>query len=153
MVAIPVEKVMQHWNPFESDVWGCGQVTRDMVTKNLTIGYGEPPPLCEYKLEHRRYHAARIAWFVENGWPDAISIDVGDPINGSDRDWLVDDGNHRLAAAIYRGDRLIQAEVSGDLDYAHELFGVSEKEAELIQAEVIGKLGNSLGIRCGSRCY
>jgi len=47
-------------------------------------------------------------------------------------DWLVVDGNHRFAAAIYRGDEWILADVAGELDYAFELFGVdcAGEEAE-----------------------
>jgi hypothetical protein len=55
---------------------------------------------------------------------DAIEIDVGIPSMGCHIDWMVTDGNHRLAAAIYRRDEFIVAIVGGDLDYATELFGV-----------------------------
>jgi hypothetical protein len=70
-------------------------------------------------------HAQRIAWLVERGWEDAIQIDVG--VRGYltylPHD-LMTDGNHRLAAAIFRKDAAILADVSGCLDYALELFGV-----------------------------
>ena len=36
---------------------------------------------------------------------------------------MVQDGNHRLAAAIYRGDREIAATFSGDLEDIREAFG------------------------------
>ena len=71
-----------------------------------------------------REHAARVAWFVMHGWPDAIQIDVGVPALGCVVKWPVVDGNHRFAAAIYRGDPHIEAEVSGEVRYARELLGV-----------------------------
>ncbi len=36
--------------------------------------------------------------------------------------------NHRVAAAIIRGDALISAHVSGSIDYAKELLGVDVEE-------------------------
>lgn len=45
-------------------------------------------------------HAGRVAWLVRNIARDACSLTV--------RDGRVQDGNHRLAAAMYRGDALIR---------------------------------------------
>lgn len=38
--------------------------------------------------------------------------------------WMVTDGNHRLAAAIFRGDLSIEASVAGELVYARRHFGI-----------------------------
>ena len=73
-------------------------------------------------------HAGRIAYFVVHGSADPIHIDVGVPALGCHVDWLVEDGNHRLAAAIYARRRLIVASVGGQLDHARRLFGVDCKE-------------------------
>jgi hypothetical protein len=70
----------------------------------------------------------RIAYLVVNGWDDAIEIDVGVPSLLCHVDWIVLDGNHRLAAAIYRGDTMISASVGGCIGYAMELFGVDVTE-------------------------
>ena len=43
----------------------------------------------------RRYHAQRIAALVVEGWTDPIEIDENDRIV---------DGNHRVRAALFRGD-------------------------------------------------
>ena len=51
-------------------------------------------PLGEWKRIVTRYHANRIAYFVENGWTHPISIRS----NGE-----VTDGTHRAKAAIYMG--------------------------------------------------
>ena len=63
------------------------------------------------------------------------------------------DGNHRLAAASLRGDPSILAIVSGDLDYALELFGVECQEPQEAYARVnesitsmFSKLGNPTSV-------
>ena len=45
-------------------------------------------------------HAGRVAWLVRHVARDACSLTL--------RDGRVQDGNHRLAAAMYRGDALIR---------------------------------------------
>ena len=53
-----------------------------------------------------------------NGWGDsAISVDVG--CFGQAPEWVIEDGNHRVYAAILRGDETILACVSGDVDLAN----------------------------------
>ncbi|EVT82546.1 hypothetical protein Z046_32460 [Pseudomonas aeruginosa VRFPA09] len=47
---------------------------------------------------------------------------------------MVTDGNHRLAAAIFRGDATIPALVDGELEHAFELFGVDCEEHYPTQA-------------------
>jgi hypothetical protein len=63
----------------------------------------------------RIYHANRIAYLVDFKAEDPISIDVGIPSMGCTVDWEIEDGNHRLAAAIVRGDEFIYASFSGGL--------------------------------------
>lgn len=69
-------------------------------------------------------HAGRIAYLIENEAEDAIEIDVGVPAMGCHVGWLIQDGNHRLAAAIIARRETIKANVTGQLDYANHLFGV-----------------------------
>jgi len=45
-------------------------------------------------------HAGRVAWLVRHVARDGCSLTI--------RDGRVQDGNHRLAAAMYRGDALIR---------------------------------------------
>jgi hypothetical protein len=75
-----------------------------------------------------RQHSERIAYLVRNGWNDPIELDIGVPGLGCYVDWPVMEGNHRLAAAIYRHDEYILAKVSGDIDYGFKLFGVDITE-------------------------
>ena len=44
-------------------------------------------------------HAGRIAWLIRNVRPNRCSVTI--------RDGRIQDGNHRFAAALYRGDDLV----------------------------------------------
>jgi hypothetical protein len=44
-------------------------------------------------------HAGRIAWLIRNVRPNRCSVTI--------RDGHIQDGNHRFAAALYRGDDLV----------------------------------------------
>lgn len=63
--------------------------------------------------EFRDFHAGRIAYLVLNPASDPISVDVGIPSMGCFPSWGIDDGNHRLSAAIVRGDETILVNFSG----------------------------------------
>jgi len=69
-------------------------------------------------------HAGRIAFLVEHEAQDAIEVDVGVPVLNYWMTWMVTDGNHRLAAAIFLKREHILAGVAGQMDYAKRLFGV-----------------------------
>lgn len=69
-------------------------------------------------------HFGRIAWFVTHGWDDPIEVDLGIPFLGyHGPEWPIIDGNHRLYAAIVRGDAAITAWLSGDVEHALERVG------------------------------
>lgn len=67
-------------------------------------------------------HIARIAYLAMTGWSAPIEVDVGVPSMNCWVDWPVIDGNHRLAAAMVRGDEFIRASVAGSCDYMVELL-------------------------------
>lgn len=48
----------------------------------------------EWVRQVKGYHARRVAFFVENGWDDPITITS---------DGQIRDGSHRLRAAIFKG--------------------------------------------------
>ncbi len=127
-VSIPVASVARHCNPFRGTPWG-ERITKADVRRALESGRLEPK-------QGTGDHAARIAYLVMNPSDDPIEVDVGVPVLGFYMGWMVTDGNHRLAAAIYRGDDAIECGVSGQLDYAEKLFGVdcTETEATLEKA-------------------
>jgi hypothetical protein len=63
-----------------------------------------------FKPETRQKHIERIAFFAKNGWQDEpISIVLRSNV------YPIYDGNHRLCAAIFRGDSWIAANVEGDI--------------------------------------
>lgn len=95
-----------------------------MVAARLEAGALYEQPLDGNPDVAPELHAGRIAYFVTHGWEDPISVDVGVPSLGCNVRWPVQDGNHRLAAAIYRNDDAILADVDGSVAYAAELFGV-----------------------------
>lgn len=124
--ACALEK-LQQWSPFECCVWrGLKKpITREEVSRALAEGRLRASPIINQDKATRRDHIRRIAFLVQHGWTDAISLDVGVPVLGHHVDWIVVDGNHRLAAAFYRGDTSILVEVDGQIDYAERLLGVA----------------------------
>ena len=68
-------------------------------------------------------HIARIAYLATAGWEDPIQIDVAIPSDAGWADWMISDGNHRLAAAIVRGDKTILAHITGCSDHVRKLLG------------------------------
>lgn len=66
--------------------------------------------------ETEQQHIENIQWFYQKqqGWDLPIEVDCGIP--GTTARFCVTDGNHRLAAALLRGDWEIKARCSGDVD-------------------------------------
>lgn len=102
LVKMPVREVMTLTGMTSYPRW-AGDVTVDdgLIQRHLanddllapddTRDPNAPAPAAE--------HAARIAWLVRNIRPNGCSVTI--------RDGRVQDGNHRLVAALYRGDELI----------------------------------------------
>lgn len=120
-VLLPTARLARHCNPFRGEPWSV-RVTKQMV---------------RHALQERRFerkpgtidHAARIAFLIEHEATDAIEVDVGVPALNYWPSWMVLDGNHRLAAAIYAKRPMILTNVGGQLDYAKRLFGVECAES------------------------
>lgn len=125
-VSIPTQAIARLCNPFRSTPWQK-RVTRAMVATCLGRNALCAHPVGGSPGVTADTHAGRIAYFVWHSWHDAIEIDVGVPRLLCHVRWMVQDGNHRLAAAIYRGDPAILADISGDTQYAAELFGIEER--------------------------
>jgi len=131
-VNIPLSTLV-NYNPFNNIVWPGlkrpitkREIAKAIDTGNLVDKVLSNPLTKEYK---RRDHIGRVAYFVVNGWNDAIEIDVGIPCLGCNVSWPVCDGNHRVAAAFYKGNETILASISGEVDYMIEL-GMIPKEQE-----------------------
>ena len=100
------------WSPFETGLW-CEPMDRKSVKWCLERGgLLHPNEGADVPFDNRYYlaHAARIAWFVVNGFKGGIVVEV--PV-GRVTWYPMRDGNHRLAAAIYRGDKTIPVEWLG----------------------------------------
>jgi hypothetical protein len=87
--------------------------------------------------ENRRRHIQKIAWFVKNKANEPISVDVGCEALGVWADHIISDGNHRLAAAIIRGDKTIDACVGGGVTDAKRmrLWNPNVYEVELCRRQ------------------
>lgn len=118
VVMLPVRRLKRHCNPFGRNVnpWGVNltraSVRRALAERRLVAKPGTDD------------HAGRIAFLVTHEAPDAIEVDVGLPALNYWPGWMVVDGNHRLAAAIFNGRERILASVAGQMSYAKRLFGV-----------------------------
>jgi len=131
--SISIKAIKEHRNPFQADCWNglSRPITKYEVTKAIQQGKLLKPDSrssvwgAEYK---RSEHIQKIAYFVVKGWKRTIHLDVGSPDIGYYVDWLVEDGNHRLAAAIYRKDETIKAFINGSLDEARELGLIPPKK-------------------------
>tara|TARA_B100000700_G_scaffold68939_1_gene76338 strand:- start:12323 stop:14164 length:1842 start_codon:yes stop_codon:yes gene_type:complete len=126
---IPVEELSER-----CDVWSCWQhldnpITEKEIEECLKRNKAElidteilenKKPINKKKL--RLAHIKKIAYFVKNRFDNPIDIDVGVPeLNAPNLGHIIMDGNHRLAAAIYRGDKNIKANIHGSTDYIKEI--------------------------------
>lgn len=143
MALIKTSRLSKHCNPFRENVWDV-KVTRKMVAKALAEGklISIPYSLIPYSeqiddLSNLYDHASRIAFFIVNEPKDAIQIDVGIPAINYYPDYLVEDGNHRLAAAIYSKKQFVLANIAGQIDYANELFGLTLNDGDDDESSVV----------------
>lgn len=112
---VSVFRLSELCNPFTGDPWQKGTASVPGVSEALL-----DERLCG--TPGGDDHDGRIAYLVVHAAKDPIEIDVGVPELGCHPAWLVEDGNHRLAAAIYKGQDEIHANVSGSVGYAKELL-------------------------------
>lgn len=110
-------------HPFQAEPWLGGRVSEALVRRCWRERRFQARPVMMDASPYR--HAGRIAYLAENGWADPIEIDVGVPELGCVVEWPIQDGNHRLAAALVRGDETIPCVISGSLSHAATLLGVS----------------------------
>ncbi|MEJ6002523.1 hypothetical protein [Paucibacter soli] len=131
---VPVRRLARHCNPFDP-VWDTPDLRRHRITlaqvrKCIELRQFEPTPFnpaSDCPTWRLSRHARRVAYLAVHGWGDPIHIDVGVPAMCCHVDWLVEDGNHRLAAAIVRNDEHIASIISGSHDYCREILGVAPR--------------------------
>ena len=139
---IPVENIARVCNPLVANPWqGSRKDLTDLVSQCLKNNdlldepweANAPSKLDrlsfdEYSMKMDLHNARRIAYLIVYGWNDWINFDVGVPSLGCYVDWIVIDGNHRLAAAIYKGDEAIRVSIDGCLEHASHLFQIEIEE-------------------------
>ncbi len=128
---ISVKSIRKLCDPTQNDVWSCGIVAQSLVAQCIQQGrlidHEEWEALNAEALyiPSAEEHASRIAYLATEGWEDPIEIDVGVPSLGYFPKWPLEDGNHRLFAAIFKKHETIDATFAGDLDLVSELFGIT----------------------------
>lgn len=132
VIRIPLDRLARLCNPLETSPWAT-PVSQEDVALALETGRLVSTPLPGNEGDH----AGRIAYLVVNTASDPIDLDVGVPEMGSEVAWPVVDGNHRLAAAIFRGDVHIDVNWSGSSDHFEFLFG----EKTMKYDELLRELG------------
>lgn len=111
-----VKKLRKLCDPFKSSVWVDEPLTWRGVTAALDEGRLLATSWDTSKEPWTRaQHEERVAYLVLHRDETPIQVDVGVPSLGYEASWPVEDGNHRLAAAIYRGDKTILADASGEV--------------------------------------
>lgn len=123
---VPVKALVAFSELLECSSWNCPLVSPDDVQRALDRNdLLDRPVNSETEDIDTRAHAARIAYLVRSGWSDPIQLDIDRPDpSGNYKPHPIVDGNHRLYAAYIRGDETIACEISGDLDYTEQLFGI-----------------------------
>lgn len=126
-VELSVEKLLEFGNPFDVNIWVESDITHQMVEEAILTHSLNPNPYLSFGLERgpdwsAQEHADRIAYLVVNGWTEPIIIDVGVPSLGVYVANPILDGNHRFAAAIFRGDETILVEASGSVSVLETLL-------------------------------
>ena len=124
VVDVPVEKLQSYWLAHPDAKYNgkgpcsitLGEIGRAVRAKQLRA----TPVWTAVRQEHIK----RIAYLVVHGWNDPIEIDVAAPSLGYHTGTPITDGHHRIAAATYLGHKTIPAIISGELEYAEELYGI-----------------------------
>lgn len=125
---VPLDRLGRHFNALEQSPWHDGQgVTREGVLKALDEGRLETVPYslgCTWEEREDwspRRHEERIAYLVVNPSDQPISIEFNYP---DDEEMTVDDGHHRLAAAIIRNDEYVLIQLGGYFSNCVRALGV-----------------------------
>jgi hypothetical protein len=113
---ISVAVLAAYCSPFERVCWHLdldSPITKNEVHHVLEGGTLED--------KERHSHIQGIVHYIRQGWTQPLALDVGDPDRGSTSYWIVEDGNHRLAAALYMGLKTVQVSLRGSLRQARYL--------------------------------
>ncbi len=133
------------WDALEEPIKPI-EVLRAIATKDhLNLNpFPEPPP-DSTNTWTRQDHVHRIAWFVMHGWDSPIEVDVKVVQQKQNFycGWPVVDGLHRVAAALVRLDKYIDAVVVGSLKDHLELMATSSIGLDDLQLDDFSSVGSS----------
>jgi hypothetical protein len=117
---------LNNWNPYYNLVWGGldSPITKGEVARAIARRQFRSTPIKDGEST-RGQHIQRIAYLVVNKDSNQIVIDVGVPTLNLAPEWIIYDGNHRLAAAFYRNDYTINISISGEIGYAKHLLKIN----------------------------
>jgi hypothetical protein len=116
-VLLSVTRLAERFNPLSDSPWGLPEIRAAEIRAAIASEEFCPerhPNGLSGNYWSREKHISRIAFLAVHGWAEPIDINVGVPSLGCIVDWPISDGNHRLCAAIVRGDGHIAASVGGD---------------------------------------
>lgn len=127
ILRIDLSKLQYTWSPFRFIIWNGldTPITLEEISQSLAHNILVPP--CISKNQNigntptRQEHIGRIAWFVKNLDSKSNPIDIDFGVTGILEKIYIQDGNHRLAAALYRKDKFIYVSCSGSLDRVSNL--------------------------------
>lgn len=145
-VCVPLELLAAYANPLKSPPWRghypfSREIIAELIARNdlAAAPWDTAPPIhpkrpteaaapdrdltvaTQEEAEAGLYHARRVAFLVVNQDDNPIVLDVGvpglfTPVH------IVWDGNHRLAAALYRRDAEIIVSYSGSIELFNQMF-------------------------------
>ncbi len=123
---VPIDRVLGIIDPIANPPWHDGiDVSERGVAAALAAGRYEKRPyssnlvtVCGKGWTSQR-HEERIAWLVANPPLDPIEVEIS-----CYGDAGVDDGMHRLYAAVIRGDVTVRVRIGGFIDHGPQALGV-----------------------------
>lgn len=125
-VMVPADRLVP-LSPLGRPFWTSEPVTVAQVLAAAKDGRFRSAPVPESSpaWNDAEAHAERVAWYFVQGLSpqDCIEIDVGVPSLGCVVAEPVQDGNHRLAAALLRGDPGIPCSIGGSDEEVRRRFG------------------------------
>jgi hypothetical protein len=135
---VPTQTMRDLVDPLTDPQWqGSEGFSRERVEECVLSGLtdacpwdsGDAPMQDSEELSGGDYHARRVAYLVsETNYPPII-LDVGVP-GYRGPEYLIWDGNHRLAAALYRQDPWIAVDFSGAVSEFKEMFPVRRRPTQ-----------------------
>lgn len=104
---VRIDELLKHVNPLNGKTWKCDPISISEVEEAIKAaqfdsrGWSELNNTLEPEAQ-RQYHIERIALLasnpIETNDPNKVAVCIG-----KDQIWIYD-GNHRIAAAVVRGD-------------------------------------------------